>query len=187
MKLTEYLRALVAGEVEAAALGDWPGPGAVLRRLDPPVPGDTPVGTARGPTDIDSIHVTLEVVLSGHIRPSDIDTSALFEPGIPMAERRERMDGHRAAFRAACQPVEDSIAVWGIELATTGMSAVHEPSWIRENGDSPYRTKLTISFEHDLAEAARHAVEKLLDQLGAELGGADDRLGNQWWSDLLRQ
>ena len=96
------------------------------------------------------------------------------------------MDRHRAAFRAACQPVEDAIAVWGIELATTGISAVHEQSWIREIGDCPYRTRVTVSFDNDHAEAARHTVEKLLDQLGAGLGRADDRLCNQWWSDLLR-
>jgi hypothetical protein len=186
MSLTEYLRALVTGEVKAAALGGWPHPGAVLRRLDPPAPGDVPAGATRGPSDTDPVQVTLELVLSGHVRPSDVDTSSLFEPGISMEARRQRMDGHRAAFRAACQPVEDAIRVWGMEVAPTGIAAVHEGSWMRESGDSPYRTTLTISFERDLAEAARHAVEKLLDQLGASLGAADDRLGNQWWADLLR-
>ncbi len=187
MTLTEYLQGLIAGRIEAAALGDWPRPGASLRRLDPPDPAQPPATTATGrPTEAEAVQVSLDLALSGHIRPRDVDSSALFEPGISMAERKERMDRQRAALEAARQPVEDAIAVWGMDLASTGMSGVHEPFWHRVGHDQPFHTKVTISFGQEQAPAARQAVEALLAQLGADLAQADDRLGNEWWPDLRR-
>lgn len=187
MPMTAYLDGLMAGEIEAAALDDWPPPGATLRPLEP-TPEEVEWWHRRAtphPTD-PPIRLRLHIALVGRLQPGAADAQDAFERGISGEERRTRMHGFMERFAAACQPIDDIVAVWAMDQASRGIDISHRPgNWGQPGGRSaPRQTQIEMSFAPERADEARAAVVTLLEQLEAELLRADDPLGNNWWPEL---
>lgn len=187
MSMTAYLQGLMAGEIEAAAIDDWPRPGSTLRRIEP-TPDEVAwwgrLATAV-PTD-PLVRLSLHIALVGRLQPGSAEASDAFERGLPAGERRNRMQGFMERFTAACQPIDDIVAIWAVDQASREIEISHRAgNWGRPGGrGTPPRTLMEMSFVPERADDARAAVVTLLEQLEAELLRADDPLGNNWWPEL---